>query len=94
MGEQPEQCLAREVREELSLDIQVGEILAAWLFEVISGRHVFVVAYRCSERSEDVTPRLTNEHIDVGWFKTSELDRIRLPQGYAHAVRLAAMPPG
>ena len=44
-GETPEQCLARECMEELGAVVQVGPILAAWVYEVLPGQRVSISAY-------------------------------------------------
>lgn len=47
-GEEHAQTLSREFAEELSLEIQVERPIDSYLFEVIPGRHVHIVAYGCS----------------------------------------------
>ncbi len=48
IGESPEVCLVREFQEELSVAVRVDELLDTYLFEVIPGKHVFIVTYACS----------------------------------------------
>ena len=47
LGESPAHCLAREIQEELCLQVEVGQPLDVYLFEVIPGRHVLIVTYEC-----------------------------------------------
>ena len=42
LGESPAQCLAREIQEELRLEVEVGRPLGTYLFEVTPGRDVFI----------------------------------------------------
>lgn len=53
-GETPEQCVAREILEETSLVVTAGRLLDAWVFEVIPGRHVLILAYSCALTAQDV----------------------------------------
>ena len=57
------EALRREVREETSLEIEVGDPFTTWL----SGRHggVYLVGYRCRYLSGEVT--LSEEHVDFRW---------------------------
>lgn len=45
-GETPEQCLAREVTEELGIGVQVTNLLDAWVYSIRPGVEVFIVTYR------------------------------------------------
>jgi mutator protein MutT len=47
LGETPAQCLAREIAEELDVEVSVGALIDTYLFEVIPSKHVFVCTYRC-----------------------------------------------
>ena len=47
-GEGHSQTLSREFAEELSLDVAMGAEIDSYLFEVIPGRHVFIVTYGCT----------------------------------------------
>ena len=40
-GESSVECLVREIREELALEVTVGAPLDSYLFEVTPGKHVF-----------------------------------------------------
>ncbi|MGI9048751.1 MAG: NUDIX domain-containing protein [Rubrobacteraceae bacterium] len=54
--ESPEECVAREILEELNLRVEVGPLLNAWLYEVLEGVRVFVVTYGCHVESPPVCP--------------------------------------
>ncbi|MEW6546421.1 MAG: (deoxy)nucleoside triphosphate pyrophosphohydrolase [Bacillota bacterium] len=56
-GESPEACLARELQEELGLEVEVGDIFAVVYHEYPSGP-VLLLAYAC-RLPEDHAPRLT-----------------------------------
>jgi len=89
-GETPEQCLAREIREETSLTVSVGRLLACWVFEVIPGREVFIVAYACDLNPAGPTElRVSEEHSAVRFTSWAELPSISLPEGYRRAIDLA-----
>lgn len=85
--ETPAQCLAREIAEELSLCVEVGALLDAYLFEVIPGKQVFVCTYRCTLVGE-FAPKLSHEHVGIGLFSMGELPS-NLPQGYCASVLCA-----
>ncbi|NUU02594.1 NUDIX hydrolase [Herbaspirillum robiniae] len=84
-GETPQQCLAREIDEELNLQVEVGALVDAWMFEVIPGKRVFIVAYRCTLAGV-FTPQVSHEHKRVGLFAPEALPE-NLPEGYRLAIR-------
>lgn len=85
MGESPEECVRREVMEELALDVEVGPLLDAWVYEVVPGGQVLVLTYGCFAENLDGALR-SEEHSDMRLFDLKELNRIRLPEGYRRSV--------
>lgn len=83
-GESPQECLAREFREELSIAVHVGALLDAYLFEVVPGKYVFIVTYGCS-LAGPYTPVVSEEHREIGAFPTSSLPA-NLPDGYKRSI--------
>ena len=66
------EALKREVREETTLEIEVGQPFATWLGR---GETVYLVGYRCRYILGDIT--LSDEHIDYRWLNRTnyhELD--------------------
>src|ERR1700716_2331386 len=51
LSESPEQCLAREMSEELGLVVEAESILDSWVYTIVPGVHVVVLAYGCVESS-------------------------------------------
>ncbi len=83
-GETPALCLAREIDEELGLKVAVGQALDSYLFEVIPGKHVFIVTYTCSLIGP-YAPVISHEHTRLGLFAAHELPA-NLPAGYRHSI--------
>ena len=68
-GEQPQQALKREIREELELEIDVGP----WLGQgqsVVNGRRIELDVYLASATAGHLQLK---EHSDHGWFQADEL---------------------
>lgn len=84
--EVPEACVAREIREELNVQIKVGPLLDAWVYEPLPEARVLVLAYGCAAK-DSAGMEYSGEHWDVGLFGEDELDGIRLPPGYVRSVR-------
>jgi 8-oxo-dGTP pyrophosphatase MutT (NUDIX family) len=86
VGEVPERTLEREFEEELALKVEAGPIIDSYLFEVLPGKHVFIVTYGCRLRG-GFAPVLSDEHTEFGLYAPIELERIELPEGYARSIR-------
>ena len=80
LGESPAQCLAREIREELCLQVEVKQPLDTYLFEVTPGRHVFIATYECALIGR-FDPTASREHKNIGLFSADCLPE-NLPVGY------------
>jgi 8-oxo-dGTP pyrophosphatase MutT (NUDIX family) len=85
-SESPEECLAREIAEELQLTVEPQSIIDSWLYSIVPGVHVLVLAYGCTEFSEAEVV-LSDEHRELGWFPLDEIDDLRMPNGYKNSIR-------
>ena len=86
VGETPEECVAREIEEELGVSVTVGSILDSWVYEVLPGSYVFIVTYGCFAK-EPFVLRHSPEHEAVGLFGVEDLSRVKVPEGYRNSVR-------
>ena len=86
-GEGAEECVVREVREELGLDVEVRTLLNAWVYEPLPEKLVLVLAYGCLLPGRVGRMAYSAEHTALGSFRVDGLEEIDLPAGYARAVR-------
>ncbi|MGH6962683.1 MAG: NUDIX hydrolase [Dongiaceae bacterium] len=84
-GEKPTACVAREIGEELGLDVEVTELLDCWLYEVLPGHEVVIVTYGCRHRGGKVA--VSPEHQAVGLFRLDQIEALPMPEGYRRSVR-------
>ena len=71
-GETPEQALARELREELSIKVEVHELITS-IVDEYEDVVLHIDTYRCSLISG--IPILS-EHIAMAWSNKEELDKL------------------
>lgn len=88
-GETPEACLAREMREELGVEVRVGERLAL-LDHAYPDRRVLLHCFRCEVAAGEPHP-LASEALQ--WVPREGLRGCRLPPANAALVDLLASPP-
>ena len=84
-GETPEECLTREIWEELQCVVQVGPLVDCWLYEVLPGRHVFVVTFGVS-RLDHGPLQHSHEHNALRLASMDRLGALKFPVGYHRAV--------
>ncbi len=85
LGESPERCVAREIAEELSIDVQVGPILDSWVYHIGEGVDVLIVTYGCYAGSSKEAA-ISSEHQALGLFTVDDLDGLPLPPGYRRSI--------
>ena len=72
-GEQPQEALEREIREELDAAIEVGELLRTIEYDYPQF-HLTMHCYRCSLADGHLT---LLEHEAAKWLRPDELDSVR-----------------
>ena len=87
-GEEPAECLAREIREELAWDATVGNPFHTWVYRVFPHRHVFVLTFLATYDGEAV-PAYSHEHKELALVTPDEASALNLPDGYTAAIRQA-----
>ena len=73
VGETPEEALKREIREELSAEISVGELLTTVEYDYPKF-HLTMHCYLCSLLTEALH---LNEHEAARWLTKEELDSVK-----------------
>lgn len=68
-GETPEQCLRRELREEFSIEAEIGAFVCASRFEY-KHLHIELLVYRASHLSGEFS---LNDHAAIAWASPAEL---------------------
>lgn len=86
LGETPASCVAREIGEELRLEVEPTTLLDSWVYTVEPGVHVLIVTYGCTESREADAVR-SHEHRRVAWFALADVDSLRMPDGYKASIR-------
>jgi len=86
LSETPERCLAREIAEELRLEIEPESILNSWLYTIAPDVHVLILTYGCLDSSQ-AEAVLSDEHKELRWFPLAEVDALKMPEGYKASIR-------
>jgi len=84
-GEDHAQAVSREFAEELSLNVAIRAPIDSYLFEVIPGRHVFIVTYGCTLVGE-FRPALSHEHTEHCLWPVERLSELNIPAGYRRSI--------
>lgn len=74
LSEDPRDCIVREIREELAIDVAVEGIYDV-IYHRYPERTVLVMAYRCRWLAGEITNLEVSEHC---WVKPSELKEFKL----------------
>ncbi|MGH8794540.1 MAG: NUDIX hydrolase [Stackebrandtia sp.] len=86
LGEDPEDCVAREIEEESGWPVTVEAILDSWQYHISDGVDVLIVTYGCTVNT-DAAPRVSREHREAGLFTRGQIPGLRMPEGYKTSIR-------
>lgn len=78
----PEDCLIRETKEETNLDVKVISLEHTFIYNVRNWIRVFVIVYRCSIISDKDQLKISGEHFDKKFFKSSEIKNLNIHPDY------------
>jgi 8-oxo-dGTP pyrophosphatase MutT (NUDIX family) len=84
-SESPPACVAREIAEELCLQVHPSALLDAWVYSIAPEVRVLIVTYGCSETAE-IEAVLSDEHEQLRWLPLSQVSD-RMPDGYKRFIR-------
>ncbi len=76
-GETPEECLKRELREELDIEVEVGEPFCSATADYAPGWTVRLLAYRATVISGTFC---LNDHEEIRWVRPAELAGYNFPE--------------
>lgn len=87
-GEQPEDCVVREVFEELNVQAQVDRLLDAWKYKIFPDQdlEVVIVTYACHTHASQKDFVYSFEHKELRFFSPEEIAGLNMPQGYKRAI--------
>src|SRR5512147_109901 len=69
--ESPEDCVAREISEELKLQVTPSVLLDTWVYAMTAEVQVLIVTYGCRE-TDEVEATLSREHRQLQWFPLTQ----------------------
>jgi 8-oxo-dGTP pyrophosphatase MutT (NUDIX family) len=84
-GETIEDCLVREIAEELNLSTKVGRPLNNWVY-FVNGVHVLIVTYALEILDEPAEMKVSYEHKELRSFPPEEIAGLRMPDGYKKSI--------
>jgi 8-oxo-dGTP pyrophosphatase MutT (NUDIX family) len=85
LGEEPRDCVAREIAEEVGWVVTTGLLLDVWQYHIRAGVDVLIVTYGCHVNT-DSAPVVSAEHKEARLFTEDEVSALRMPDGYKASI--------
>jgi 8-oxo-dGTP pyrophosphatase MutT (NUDIX family)/transcriptional regulator with XRE-family HTH domain len=85
LGEDPAECVAREISEESGWKVVTGPLLDCWQYHIQPGVDVLIVTYGCHVRSSH-PPVVSSEHTRAGLFTAAQVPALTMPAGYKRSI--------
>ncbi|MEZ5230528.1 MAG: NUDIX domain-containing protein [Acidimicrobiales bacterium] len=80
----PTAALRREMLEELGLEVEVGDLVDSWIYEV-EGKRILILTFACTaDRPAQLSH--SHEHVEVAAFDPVELRSHPIPEGYLRSI--------
>ncbi|HCT78599.1 MAG TPA: NUDIX hydrolase [Micromonosporaceae bacterium] len=86
LGEDPIECVTREISEETGWTVDVGSILDCWQYHIRDGVDVLIVTYGCHVTG-DSPVQVSHEHKQADLFTLAEVEDLPMPQGYRRSIQ-------
>lgn len=85
LGEDPADCVSREISEETGWTVRVGPILDSWQYHIREGVDVLIVTYGCFV-DDDSPVTVTSEHKEARLVERDEAAALSMPEGYQRSI--------
>jgi 8-oxo-dGTP pyrophosphatase MutT (NUDIX family) len=85
LGEDPADCVVREIAEETGWQVTAGPLLDCWQYRIGPGADVLIVTYGCTV-VRGGTVVVSHEHKRAGLFGPDEVPGLAMPEGYRRSV--------
>ncbi len=85
LGEDPADCVVREIGEEAGWRVRAGPLLDCWQYHIREGQDIVIVTYGCHVLSTD-PPVVSDEHKQAGLFTAVEVGGLTMPDGYKRSI--------
>lgn len=84
-GETPEECVAREINEEVAISGTTGPILDSWVYRIKPGTTVLVITYGFNpDPFEKITK--SPEHKEAKLFPIAKVPNLNMPEPYKRSI--------
>lgn len=88
IDEEPREGLAREIMEELGIEIEVGAVLHMKQFiQTSEGKRAFVIVYECHMKNQNAEMTLSEDEVcEIAWVTAEDLPKYPLYPEYKRAL--------
>jgi 8-oxo-dGTP pyrophosphatase MutT (NUDIX family) len=87
LPETTEQCLIREIKEELDMISEIQSLVDVWMYNISGKVNVLIITFLCKPVQMDETKiKVSNEHKEVGFFGKDEIPALNMPDGYKNSI--------
>ena len=82
-----EECVAREIEEELGVNVEVRDIVDCWVYDILGKVRVLIVTYGCVVRGATASAlKVSDEHSELRLFPLEEVATLNMPSGYKQSI--------
>lgn len=85
LGEDPIDCVVREISEEADWEVTAGPLLDCWQYHIGPERDVLIVTYGVHVLTTE-PPVVSNEHKRAGLFTAAQVPDLTMPDGYKRSI--------
>ena len=87
LRETTEQCLVREIKEELNITSEIHSLVDVWMYNISGRVNVLIITFLCSPvQMDEAKVKVSNEHKEVGFFRKEEIPALKMPDGYKNSI--------